>query len=186
MKLFTATANQTVAATVAITAVDAVLKALNGTEALKGAGVGYTGKSMVKLAAEIICAEACIVAIEDRKVVQEGISRVTVPFGTAVRLTNGMGHKLSIVHTTLGTVITERNAQGWKRNIGTSDQLKEAMVAFCCAVPTMTATDLKESVAETRRSHRITPDAIRAAGERAEAVRLNVVKANDSWANINS
>lgn len=182
MKLFTATVAQT--ATVAsITAVDIVTTALNATEAFKASGAGYNDRSMVKLAAEIICNESAICAIEGNKVTKVGIERLVVPFGVAIRLSNGQGHRLSIIHTTLGTVITERDACGWSRKILTVNEVKEMLTTFTGAVPT--ATDLKESVSETRRSHRITPAAVKAAGERAEAARLEVVRHNDSWANIN-
>lgn len=180
MKLFTATVAQT-AVVRTITAVEIATTALNATEAFKNAGAGYNDKSMVKLAAEIICAEAAICAIEGNKVTKVGIERLVVPFGVAIRLSNGMGRKLSIVHTSIGTVITERNAQGWKRKILTVNEVREMLIAFSGAQSTA-ATDLKE-VAPV--SGRITRADVRAAGERAEAARLNVVKANDSWANIN-
>jgi len=181
MKLFKATVKQT--ATVAsITAVDIVTTALNAIEAFKSSGAGYNDKMMLKMVSDIICNESAIIVADGVNVTRVGIERLVVPFGVAIRLSNGQGHKLSIVHTSIGTVITERNSAGWKRKILTVNEVKEALMSFTGAVPVMTTTDLKESVPT---AGRITRADVRAAGERAEAARLNVVKANDSWANIN-
>ena len=80
-------------------------------------------------------------------------------------------------------MITERNAQGWKRKILTVNEVREMLIAFSGAQSTAaaaTATDLKE-VAPT--AGRITRKQVQAA---VDAARHNVVKAKDSWANINS
>ena len=134
MKLFKATAKQVAAPAITLTAVHAALNALNGVEAFKASGCGYTDSYITKMTSDIICGYAAECSVDDHKVIKVGITRKVIPFGVIVTLRNGEGHGIEVINTSFGCKLVERNAQGWRRIVSSSEDVLEMLTVFTGAV----------------------------------------------------
>jgi len=134
MKLFKATVKQTAAPVITLTAVHAATNALNGVEAFKASGCGYTDSYITKMTSDIICGYAAECSVDGQRVVRVGITRKVIPFGVWVVLKNGEGHSIEVINTSLGCKLIERNAKGWRRLVTTSEDVREMLVSFTGAV----------------------------------------------------
>jgi len=134
MSKFNATVSQVAAPVVTLTAVHAALNALNGVEAFKVSGCGYTDAYVCKMTSDIVCGYAAECSVDGQKVVRVGITRKVIPFGVIVTLRNGQGHGIEVINTSFGCKLVERNAQGWRRIVSSSEDVLEMLTVFTGAV----------------------------------------------------